>query len=738
MKSKIRDLKIPLLIFLSYIIINYFFNFNLWDLSLKKVPNTIVTFGEWTVYEHTAEIVYQNILDGKNPFSRAPLLYPFGWYYALEDVEPLNGLYFLFLRPFLSSFDAFTFIVMAGLILNCISMYILLRLLKMSRPTAYLMSLVYAYSPFVAVRLGHPTYTDVYLFPFFAASFLQLLRSKQRSMQIVYAILLGTISALTVLSNLYFAVMIFLMGAFFATVFLYWKPSEVLRFFKEKIVYIIIAILTSIVLLLPWLIKVYQGILFDDVSSPIITDTAAFSAGLFDILIPGHMQPILGEFIKYLYWRLTLMGVFENFVYPGLIILSAFGYFILFRKRISRDIQSIIAPLAIVSLLFWILTLGPSLKIFGFNTSLPLPYALLNDIPFIQLARAPGRFVIVFIFLGSVIAAYIIEHLRKTVFKDKILQRFLYITLSMLFLLDQSYTAAFKDVIKEVPSKAYRYIRQQEGNSPVLEIPFVVRDGLRNFGDYTSAWRPRTQLLHGKPTFSLYAGRINEDIFIYYNEDPFIGTIGRMIDPLQSKQSDQIVSEKRIGEMARSINFLGIEHILLKRNEPYTKRMQSIIQKLGYEPILRDGDYTLYFKESPDNEYREIDLSKISDRMLLAHGWGPQEETGRWIVGKVASIFFKINTTKLQLVTFNSITLAENQEATLYVNRQKIGTIKFKKGKDTYAIRIGSGLRRGTNTLTFIFSKTVQPSQLFAQNSDSRNLSAFIKNIRVTDVPAPQ
>ena len=63
----------------------------------------------------------------------------------------------------------------------------------------------------------------------------------------------------------------------------------------------------------------------------------------------------------------------------------------------------------------WLLALGPVLKVFdqplsisvaGYNTVIPLPYALLMELPLIELARTPGRFMFLFAAAFAIMAGH--------------------------------------------------------------------------------------------------------------------------------------------------------------------------------------------------------------------------------------------------------------------------------------------------------------------------------------------
>jgi len=712
---------------LGYGLICYLFNFNLLHYAIHKIPDRIVVYGEWPTYEYVAEVVYQNILAARNPFTSASTLYPFGWRFAMDDVAPINGVYFLFLRPFFNIHDSFTLIVLGGLIANSVAMYLLLRIIGRSRATAYLVSFIYAYTPFVIARLGHPTYTAIYIFPLFAWAFLRLYYAKTILKKIASSVLLGVISAAITLTNLYYLIMVLLMSIVLAIYTFIGNRSHFHAIIKENARYFFLTAITALILLSPWLIKVYQAILFDDFSAPVYVDTEIFSADLTGLILPGTSSTILGKFIEYVSTQLALSPRFENFIYPGIIILLTLIYISVFRRRITPKTFTLLKPLLVSGAFFWLLTLGPTLKIFGTKTGIPLPYNIINHLPIIQMARAPGRFIVVFVFFISIAASLILDEIRNKNLQTKLGKNLLYIAIFMLFLVDQSYVASFTNVLHPIPSKTYAYIKNQPSKGPLLEIPFVIRDGLKSYGDYNYVWYPRTQPLHGKPTFSVYGGRINDDIFKYYANDPLIGRIGKIIDP--SQESKKVaVSQEQLSAMIESADFLNIGQVLLKTDETYSASVQKILLAIGFKMILSDTPYALFSRKVNNVVVDSVDMSTAQTERSLVQGWGEKEPNGRWVVGKVASVIFRTAKSSTSRLKFAAASPVENQRAMVFIDREKVATVTLKSRKTVFDIPL-ENLDSGIHIIAFVFSETFQPAAFDRKSKDNRDLSVFFTKI---------
>ncbi len=721
-----KKVSIPFLILLSYTLLNYIFNFNIWHYSIFKVPNTLVVFGEWPVYEYVAETVRLNILSLRNPFNEAPLLFPFGWNFALEDVAPINGVYFLFLRPFFSVHDAFTIIVMFGIVASCAFMYLLLRQFEIRRGISYVLSLVYGYSPFVVARLGHPTYTALYLFPAIAFFFISVLRSKTKKFIVINSFGLTISVAVLVLTNLYFTVMLALMVSFFLSYYLISNKNVLTSFIKSRYQYLLIILFLGLILLYPWIIKVYRSLLLSQgIDFHFSKDSIQFSSDLIGIFTPATTGLVFGKFLEYMSSILALRPAFENLVYPGIIILLGVLYVIFFNKKISLKIKRKINPMLFVILCFWILTLGPKLHIFGHETFIVLPFKILNSIPYVQLARSPARFIVPAIFLMTIVTALLAQDFADKKVKDRLTYFTLCILAIFIFLIDQSYTASFGQVLQPIPQKIYDRL-ESSPTGPVMEIPFVIRDGLQYIGDFNAVSSLRTQLIYKKPKFSVYAGRLNPAVFDYYRNDAFIGYLAQLIDP--SSQSNLTLDRDK---MLDSIEFFGLENIVLKQKEPYSEAINDILISLGYELSINDNGYSLYNRMIKRQEFYLDELSSSQRQFYFGYGWAPYEPEGRWTLDKVATIFFKTNRKAGINLDFEANTIVDNQQATININGLPTYNLNFDKERKKYHFSLQQNLKVGVNRITFIFEKNVRPSNIYKDNQDNRNLAVFFSKLSI-------
>jgi hypothetical protein len=116
---------------------------------------------------------------------------------------------------------------------------------------------------------------------------------------------------------------------------------------------------------------------------------AGFSSDALGMLAPNILHPLWGERL----WALS-RPAHTNFAIDGWYV--AVGWVLLACGLLGLpELWRRQRPLAVLGLAAWLLALGPTLQIAYQQTGIPLPYALIQDLPLVQLARRPSLFVVV-------------------------------------------------------------------------------------------------------------------------------------------------------------------------------------------------------------------------------------------------------------------------------------------------------------------------------------------------------
>jgi hypothetical protein len=137
-----------------------------------------------------------------------------------------------------------------------------------------------------------------------------------------------------------------------------------------------------------------------------------FSADAVGFLIPSWNHLLLGNFARGLDTNIFAAG-YEGTVYVGPVILalSLLGFW---KGREFQRRWAVQAAALVV--IFYLLSLGPALRIYGRQTRIPGPAALVYRIPWLRFVSAPARFQVIaalsLAVLASLGVAFLLERLR--------------------------------------------------------------------------------------------------------------------------------------------------------------------------------------------------------------------------------------------------------------------------------------------------------------------------------------
>lgn len=735
-----------LFIFVAYFLVNLLFMRPFWKELFFDNSKTGARYGEVFVAEWAMDKVYQNIISGRNPFARSEsVLYPFGTDFTTTDSG--NGFFFLFLRPFLSEHQSLSVIVAAGLFFANAGMYLLLRKLRISKLVSFLIGLAFGYMTFLMPRMGHLNYASIYVFPWFFLFGISLIKGNNVKSKLLSSFGIALFFVMTLYLNLYYFIMLlsallfFLLYAFFA------KRNVLFGLIRTNWQYFVLIILLASTFLAPWFAVLYETYVFEGLPKTEGWGGAIeTSSDLFGYFIPSVYSYFLKGIAEFIGSRFRFaVGIFENFTYPGLIIILS--YFVLiflkFRKAITHQLWSQIVPFLFVSFSFFLLTLGPFLHILGkwgitldegVRIIIPLPFVIFHSIPFMSNIRIPGRFIVAFIFFSYIICAYLFDYLLKN--KGKGIRIIFFFILITIFFIDH-YFVITSPSPKFIPYGLYQTIKQDPDKVTVLEIPSTVRDGFTYFGSGDSLQFIEGQMIHTKPVLGGYLGRIPPFKRDYYQRNPFLGYIGRVIDTDVKRNGIidkgdlinwQTLDSKRSLD---AIDFLDLKYIILKDNEIYASTMSAVLTNLGFENISKDNFLSLWKRNPQKREFLAIEVGGLDDDPFLGAGWNRREDGFRY-AWKNASVMFKVKKPRKFNLQFTASSFYENQTVDVYLNRKKVGSVFIPQSLTNFTLPLEETFVEGINTIYFRFTKTFRPAKVIPASLDQRQFSVKFTNISLT------
>ena len=743
-----------LLVIAGYAIISFIFNYRLyWHQLVTDLSKSGAVWGEVQVYEWGLERFYQTLISGHNPFgSSTAILYPFGLNFSMLDLG--NGLFFPLLRPFLSPHQTLSVLVTVSLIMASIGMYLLLRKLRFSRMLSFIIGAAYGYMTFLMPRAGHLSYWCYFVFPwfyYFVINFFLVKNNKEKFFNIIGS---SIIFVLTLWLNFYYFVILLISIFSLFLYYLLFNKEIFLKKLKENILFLLLKGIIIFILLVPWLTGLYDMFMFDQVPRTSGWGGAIeFASDLFNYFIPSVYGYFVNKFpILYKPFALFLQlfspnarSIFENFTYPGVIILVSYFILIFFFKKFDKTTKKRIKPFLFVSIVFLILTLGPFLHVFGHWTLtvdegikivIPLPYIILHYIPFLNNIRVPGRLIVGFIFFAYIVCAYLINHLLKS--KSVHFKKIFFVILFLIFFIDQRVADNAIPDRQIYPYKIFKTIKVDKDKFSVLEVPFTVRDGFTYFGNGDAIGMTVGQLWYDKPVLGGYIGRIADYKKNYYVGDPFIGYVGRAIDPNLLNNPitnrEDLINWQAINveDSKRTIDFLDIKYLINNDQQLYNASLSAVYRDLGYDKKMIDGRYSLWKKNLGKNEYKSIQMKSITDSLLLGFGWYDIENDFRWM-DRRGLIMFKIAKKKKLNLNFRAESIKENMKISVYLNKERVGEVILGMVIKDYQIPIDKDFIQGINYVYFIADKAYMPAEIIPGSLDKRKLSTKFSKIYLTE-----
>jgi hypothetical protein len=194
---------------------------------------------------------------------------------------------------------------------------------------------------------------------------------------------------------------------------------------------------------------------------------------------------------------------------------------------------------ALVFAFFFVLSLGPELKLLGTNTRLPLPYLVLMHLPPFDMARAPVRFALPALFCLAVVASYGVGWLCSRVAERWGRGAATALGAALLCWAGaEAYRPTPPALRYEVPPQL-----QQLVPGPVLNVPISFWDGYGVF----------LQTLHGHPMATGFVSRRSPEQLEHV----------RLLDHLL---------EQDVGAFAGRLQSLGITNVILAPQTPRVVR----------------------------------------------------------------------------------------------------------------------------------------------------------------------
>ncbi|MEW5717927.1 MAG: hypothetical protein AB1817_04805, partial [Chloroflexota bacterium] len=285
------------------------------------------------------------------------------------------------------------------------------------------------------------------------------------------------------------------------------------------------------------------------------------------------------------------------------------------------------------AILFALFALGPSLHIFGRDTTIPLPYLALHEIPIVNHIRIPMRYGIVVMFALAMLAALAIYDLQKRLAEFRLpfkfyVSRFAFLLLPLLILLE--YVSLPYPIQRiEIP-RVYEQIARVPGDFTILEIP--------TFNWRYAATTEMYQPIHGKRILRAYTNRIAPGVAEYFGTRgiPIVVRSLRVLEGAEQGEltADEIAEDKRARD--DSVRFYDLRYAIVHRDlltPDRARALDAYLRDVLDARVIADEGATVAYeipRATSASDKVQIDLRELIGQMYAGRGWQFEYPQANW------------------------------------------------------------------------------------------------------------
>jgi hypothetical protein len=436
-----------------------------------------------------------------------------------------------------------------------------------------------------------------------------------------------------------------------------------------------------------------------------------FSAEPISFFVPSAQHPVLGQ------WANSITNANTSYAFIGYaaLILAALGFVF---HRTSPDVRF----WAVLAMCFALLMLGPTLVVGTQNTNLPLPFAALRAIPFVNANRYPVRFnVMLILALAPLIAlgvARLVRARRGTI---------ALLTLTALLVFEQLVLPIPLTDLR-VPAIA-RTIRDEPGDFALLDLPLGWRGSVALQGKLDDKAQ-FYQTTHHKRLLGGITSRTPQFKFQYFLELP-------VINSLIALETERDIDEVRLAQDRAAapevLRFFNIRYVHVTRALTEPQVLQYALDVFPLTEVYRD-DARIVYRVADLPAPRAINLADETARLYFDDGWGraqfsPAGFHYRWATRGDAVIWLPLEHVE-QTITFRLRGVRMGQVGMLRVNGQPLAKLALTAVWDDYAVRLpASAVRDGVNE--FVFETETAPISITWQDNYAIGDTGFVSPVDI-------
>lgn len=490
-----------------------------------------------SIFIWNIEHIKNAVINFKNPFFTDNLFYPIGDNLIFHTYAFFWGIIAI---PFLSFLDIITVYNSIGILtyaLGGFCMFLLAYRITKNYTAALLSGLYFGFNPYVTSHRDHLSLLSTFVFPLFFYFYWEIKSKLPKELSIKQLLPCSLVLLMTFLIDfqyLIFILILLLLINILSRKFALWKSQSIITDIKI-LIYFTISALPFIIL---YLVSFKN---LESIKVP-LWEYDLWSADIVGFFIPSTFNGFLGQKV------ISSFGNLGEQLYIGwtAIILLITQMFLLKKKDDDENKHKKILKIFYICLLvFFIISLGPHLKLFKDITKFPLPHYLLTYIPFLNSIRCIGRIFILGYFSIAIILGIFFAYIIKTT-KSKYIKLIILFIITTLIIIEFS-TAPLSNSSKgdsTATPKVFTELSQTKDDYAILQIPLGWSSGRWILGNRPMIFNYYA-MRSGKKDVGGMLARVSQDVEYYFTNDLFFKTmmsLGLEADD-NAKIQDTITSE---------------------------------------------------------------------------------------------------------------------------------------------------------------------------------------------------
>ncbi|MGB3906585.1 MAG: interleukin-like EMT inducer domain-containing protein [Anaerolineae bacterium] len=633
-----------------------------------------------------------------NPLLCDFMFYPIGIDLTFYTLTIVNGLASVPLQSVVGLVASSNVILFLTFILSSYGAYLLVKYVLPSEAhpsIAFISGLIYAFSSnrYIYASLGQFNIASTEWIPFYI---LFLIMARRQPHRVRYVFLAAFFLLFNGYTEFTYASFLIIFTFVYA---LYWLAADGWR---QSLPFVRNLVLVALIFLFGMSPILYRMVRVMAVEGDFLVEglgfANVFSADLLGFLVPSHLHPLRDL------WRGRFDFSYLNFVFIGytVLIVSAYGAVSHFRERRLRF-------WVIAAAVFALISLGPTLRVNGREFDLPLPFDLLQALPFFKGNRYPSRYSVMLALCWATLAGYGLHRLSGSL-RGKWRRWAFAASIASLILIEHlSVPLPLSDM--KVPG-IYQTIAAEEGDFSVLEIPLAWRNGFRVTGtkDPVIMFEQFYQTTHEKRLVGGNTSRNPEFSFQYFTEAPVINSIIAL--ETGHEVSRETWDQDR--QLAPSVlSLLNARYVILHTDEIPAVLHDYVTYVVGGEEVYDRGGIVAYRVTAPTpRQETVIDLGTDAARLNLGEGWSETGGEHVWAQRKETRVFVSLPH-KRQQMTLRVMAPGPDQILEIVLNGHAVTRRNLSAGWQEYQVALPvDHLRDGPNELRFRFTRMYPVSEI--------------------------